>query len=65
MQGNARPHVSKETLTVLQELEIDLLQGWPPFSPDLNIIEVIWATMEKNVEVFQPNRWHSGKVRKS
>ena len=54
MQDNARPHVSKETLAVLNELDIDLLPDWPPYSPDLNIIEVIWAIMEKRVEVFQP-----------
>lgn len=54
MQDNARPHVSKEILAVLNELDIDLLPDWLPYSPDLNIIEVIWAIMEKRVEVFQP-----------
>lgn len=54
MQDNARPHVSKETLAVLKELEIDVLPNWPPYSPDLNIIEVVWAIMEKRVEMRQP-----------
>ena len=54
MQNNARPHVSKETLDVLQELQIDLLPDWPPYSPDLNIIEVSRAIMERRVETYQP-----------
>lgn len=41
MQDNARPHISRETISVLNELEIKLLQDWPPYSPDLNVIEVI------------------------
>ena len=54
MQDNARPHVSNETLSVLQELEINILKDWPPYSPDLNIIEVVWAIMENRVEALQP-----------
>lgn len=54
MQDNARPHVSVETKAVLKELEIDLLDHWPPYSPDLNNIEVIWAIMGKRVEMMKP-----------
>ena len=54
MQDNARPHTSKETLAVLNELDIKLLQDWPPYSPDLNIIEVVWAIMENRVEMQNP-----------
>lgn len=35
MQDNSRPHVSRETIEVLKELDIDLLPDWPPYSPDL------------------------------
>ncbi|KAH0792611.1 Transposable element Tc3 transposase [Histomonas meleagridis] len=54
MQDNARPHISKETMCVLNELEINILKDWPPYSPDLNIIEVVWAIMETRVEALQP-----------
>ena len=32
---------------------IDILD-WPPYSPDLNIIENIWITMKKYVEKRSP-----------
>lgn len=54
MQDNARPHVSIETKEVLAELEIDLLPILPPYSQDLNIIEVIWAIMEAKIEKLNP-----------
>lgn len=53
-QDNAPAHRSAETRAVLDELGLDLLQDWPPYSPDLNIIEVIWAIMEDRVEKRQP-----------
>ena len=54
-QDNAPAHVSYKTIQVLKELEIKLLENWPPYSPDLNIIEVVWAIMENRVEVKGPN----------
>ena len=53
-QDNAPPHVSRETMDVLNKLYITLLENWPPYSPDLNIIEVVWAIMEIRVEKEQP-----------
>lgn len=52
-QDNAPAHNSKETRAVLAELGITVLD-WPPYSPDLNVIEVIWAIMEKRVEKLCP-----------
>ena len=38
---------------MLRELGITVLD-WPPYSPDLNVIEVIWAIMEMRVEKLCP-----------
>ena len=53
-QDNAPAHRSAETIAVLKELGIDLLKDWPPYSPDLNIIEVVWAIMKVRVEQREP-----------
>ena len=51
---NARPHVSKCTQNFLSSIGITVLKNWPPYSPDLNIIEVIWAKMKKRVQSASP-----------
>ena len=48
MQDNAPPHASRNTKTVLEENEITTLK-WPPRSPDLNIMEKIWAELSRLV----------------
>ena len=53
-QDNAPAHRAHETIEVLHELGISILENWPPYSPDLNIIEVVWAIMEARIEVLMP-----------
>lgn len=48
MQDNARPHIAKSTLDFFKNQNIRLL-SWPPYSPDLNIIEQIWAILSQAV----------------
>jgi hypothetical protein len=54
MQHNTRPHLSKAMMAALSNRAVELLANWPPDSPDLNIIEVIWAIMKRRVESQQP-----------
>ena len=61
-QDNAPAHRSKETMAVLTELEVSVLSDWPPYSPDLNIIEVVWAIMEARIEILQPKTLNDLKI---
>ena len=49
-QDNARPHVAKVTLAHFREAGIGILENWPPYSPDLNIIEGIWGIMKRQID---------------
>lgn len=54
-QDNARPHIATQTLIAFDHfLEINYLEDWPPCSPDINPIEVIWAIMKKRIEKINP-----------
>ena len=43
MQDGATPHTSRCTLSFLQSHRVNLLQNWPPNSPDLNVVENCWT----------------------
>lgn len=48
-QDNAPPHKAKSTLDRFQEAGVRLLE-WPPYSPDANCIENIWALLKQKVK---------------
>ena len=54
-QDNYPIHVSKQTKNFFKNINIDLLD-WPPYSPDLNIIENVWHILSEMVYDGTPIR---------
>jgi transposase len=53
MQGGASAHTAKATTEWLNDLCL-ILPGWPPNSPDLNPIEIVWAIMKLRIKKLRP-----------
>ena len=61
-QDNARPHTSRFSREQLIEMNVEVLPGWPPYSPDLNVIETIWAIMKYRVGRKNPKSIEELKI---
>lgn len=48
MQDNARPHVARQVIRYLNDVEIPFME-WPPNTPDMNPIEHLWDYIKKNI----------------
>ncbi len=53
-QDNARRYVDKLAQKKFRELQIQVLPFWPPYSPYLSPIEIIWDIMKRKVEKYRP-----------
>lgn len=54
MQDGARCHTAKHTLAYLERKGVDVLEGWPPYSPDLNPIENLWHYLDQKISEQVP-----------
>lgn len=54
MQDGARCHTAKATLAYLSRKGQMVLEDWPPYSPDLNPIEYLWAHLDKKISEEAP-----------
>ena len=53
MQANARTHTIPETMAWFAEKEYTIMK-WPPYSPDLNPIEMVWKRIKNTVAIKHP-----------
>ena len=48
-QDNAPAHDSILSKTWFSENGLEILENWPPNSPDINIMENVWSLLKKSV----------------
>ena len=53
VQDNARYHTTPDIFQFCNENGINVLQ-WPPYSPDLNVIENFWALLKRYIRKRRP-----------
>lgn len=53
-QDGARSHAAKSTKAYLSRKRIEWLQDWPPYCPDLNMIEYVWKDLAEAVGAMCP-----------
>ena len=58
---NAPCHKSQLTQSNLQRRRIPTI-GWPPYSPDLNLIEHVWVLMKRHIQDDYLRRSHENQT---
>jgi transposase len=58
IQDNAPVHRARIIRTLLQQMGIEVME-WPPYSPDLNPIENLWALMKQEIYKLYPELEHA------
>ena len=52
-QDRAPAHRAKKTFDWIKSQNVDLIEDWPPNSPDLTCIEQVWSLLEQRIRKYQ------------
>ena len=52
-QDGARPHTAKVSIESITKV-CDLVTNWPPNSPDIKVIEMVWAVFDDIISFYHP-----------
>ena len=58
-QDNATPHKCSGVFSYLRRKNVDFIDNWPPYSPDLNMVELVWPLLNTRVSEQHPTGWES------
>jgi len=53
-QDGASYHTAEEVKKFCEKQGLEVLQGWPAHSPDLNPIEQVWALLNQKIAEYHP-----------
>jgi len=54
-QDGAKVHTAHRVGTYLRGKNINYIQNWPPYSPDLNCSELVWPLLNRRVAEYHPS----------
>ena len=54
VQDGAKAHTSAESIGYLGRKGVNVVPDWPARSPDLNVIEMLWGRIQRDVSRYAP-----------
>lgn len=52
-QDNAPPHTARDTINWIEQQQFQHME-WPPYSPDMNVIETVWGVIMQKLRADPP-----------